>query len=1005
MATLVNTLYPPVMPTFSNAFVSTEAAIVYFSLSQYNSASGIKRVHVSVVDQTNNENALSDACGVLFSNLRYDKSAGMYYVRIPASVISGGFKINQFYKIQVRFDCYDVGSSSEPSQMLNTADKQNYLLNHQTYFSEWSSVCLIRPILQPNILVKNFTNSGTEKPYFNKGILSLAGQLYFTGEDGEVNTSETETLQAYKIQILSDNGKTVLKQSESIYTSNSVAPNDINYNMDLQTLDTSDSSDFILRITCITKNQYTLVAEYPFALASFIDVDNFNPTITEKVDNDNGIVTISVSNEKSLPNGSVWIKRLSSEDGFKEPQTIWSGRVVGTFSHTVVDNTVSSLVWYKYSVQYLNSKGAGTQVYYSRIVMPDFYDAILSHGDQQYAIRYNYNVSSLKPQVNRTKIDTLGGRYPKFTQNAILNYKQLSISGLISAEGDAYQKFLTKNAAFLVNETRNYYDTYKRHPHESILPDTSKGDSEFSSTDQEAVKDLIRNDFADWKKFADFEQLNNSSDLATLEDAASAFLTTTRNDWLWERMFREELVKWLNNGEPKLYRSMTEGSMVVMLSDVSLTPTSKQSRFTYSFSATMYEVEDASSLSTLDELGIYPITQIDLITGESSGEDDDDDTPEPTPVVTVMKPGQMYNLVVSNKNDIRNTIMQNLQRKYGKTSAEDKTDIWDDKNILAGKKPDNIQLKNVKIFFQNAPSLYYFSSSGSPIMLSTLSENQYSLYSNRPKALGYTFNLSTAESEQTIFVNERGYYQIPDDVNITSLSFNNTGYESDDHTVSVSPDVVTVEYTLVYEETENTTEEVSSNIVDKNVIGQYEGVFQPNTWYGDAIRTKYNFVASDGSYQYMQYWTGICLDVTPYTMCEIQYKNSSSSNEYLVNSTGVFHFLKKFEVQDIRFLGRRLTIKDKSAQRFLQENECCLDEEVEYKTVKDVPSPVPNTVYKVGGTKKIYYRNGKWYDFKQLSVDSTNVVDNTSTEEVGLAVVPISGQINYCGSVVQTNYA
>ena len=1006
MATLVNTLYPPVMPTFSNAFVNTESAVVYFSLSQYNSASDIKRVHVSVVDQTNNENALSDACGVLFSSLKYDKDAGMYYVSIPASALAesegeNGFKINQFYKVQVRFDCYDVGGSADPSQM-STADKTNYLLNHQTYFSEWSSVCLIRPILQPNVMLKNFT-SGTTKPYFNKGILTVAGQLYFTNSSGDVDTSETETLQTYKVQILTEDGSTVLKQSEAVYTNNSVAPNDINYNMDLQTLDTSESSDFVLRITCVTKNQYTLVADYEFALNAFIDQENFNPTISEKVDNDNGIVTITVTNEKSLPSGSIWIKRLSSEDGFKEPQTIWSGKVVGTFSKVIEDNTVSSLVWYKYSVQFLNSKGAGTQVYYSRIVMPDFYDAILSRAGQQYAIRYNYNISSLKPTVNRTKIDTLGGRYPKFAENAILNYKQLSISGLISAESDAYQKFVEKKAAFLVNETRNYYDTYKLHPHESILPDTSKGDSEFSSVEQDAIKDMVRNDFKEWKKFPDFDPLKDEADLAILEDTASAYLTTTRNDWLWERMFREELVKWLNDGEPKLYRSMAEGSMVVMLSDVSLTPTQNQSRFTYSFSATMYEVEDASSLAVLDELGIYPITQIDLATGESSG---GGDTPEPTPYVTVSKPGQTYNLVVSDKNDIRNKILQNLQRKYGKST--DGTDIWDDKNILSGKKPDNIKLKNVRIFFQNAPLLYYFDSYGSPILVSTLSSGQYdSLYKTRPKALGYTFTLVTSESEspQTIFVNERGYYQIPDDIDVKSLSFNNTGYESADGTVSVSPDVVTIEYTLVYDETENTADEITSNVIDKNVIGQSEGVFQPNTWYGDSIRSKYNFINADGSSQYMQYWTGICLDMQPYTMCEIQYKNSTSSNEYLVGGTGVLHFIKNFEVQDIRFLGRRLSIKDKSRQRFLQENECCLDEDVEYASASDVPSPMPNTVYKVNGLEMIYYRDGRWYEFKELLLDSTNVIGNDSSEAVGLAVVPVEGQINYCGAVVQTNYS
>ena len=36
MATVVSTLYPPVVSTFQNAFVNTEDAVVYFTLSSFN---------------------------------------------------------------------------------------------------------------------------------------------------------------------------------------------------------------------------------------------------------------------------------------------------------------------------------------------------------------------------------------------------------------------------------------------------------------------------------------------------------------------------------------------------------------------------------------------------------------------------------------------------------------------------------------------------------------------------------------------------------------------------------------------------------------------------------------------------------------------------------------------------------------------------------------------------------------------------------------------------------
>jgi hypothetical protein len=78
-------------------------------------------------------------------------------------------------------------------------------------------------------------------------------------------------------------------------------------------------------------------------------------------------------------------------------------------------------------------------------VFPNFYDMLFLRQDKQLAIRFDGAINSLKPVVNRVKIDTLGGKYPKFAENARMNYKQFSISGLISAEEDFNRKFLDDN--------------------------------------------------------------------------------------------------------------------------------------------------------------------------------------------------------------------------------------------------------------------------------------------------------------------------------------------------------------------------------------------------------------------------------------------------------------------------------------------------------------------------------------------------------------------------------
>ena len=1018
MATVVNTLFPPVISTFMNAFPNTTDAVVYFSLSPFNSSTEIKHVHISVVNQLNNENAIATKhpSGVLFSDLNYDTKAGMYYVTIPVTDIDGNvFNINQFYKVQLRFDSCnwdDIDGNDVPNSEKKVT---NYLLNYQQYFSEWSSVCLIRPILQPSIFIKTFEiyqeAAGSGKvPSYNKGIIPIVGNMSF----GDGSQNETETMQSYQIKILSDNGKEVLQTYPTIYTGDNLDPNVINYKIDLQKLDTADSSQFKLEITGVTRNQYTCTKTYDFQISNFLEEEKFNPILKVEMDNENGIAKVHVTNksEQTLF-GTVYIKRSSSLDNFKTVENIYATKIAGNLDITFEDNTVSSLVWYQYSAQFENSAGAFTPVKNSQVFLPEFYDAILSRGEKQYNIKYNYTVSNMKPVVNRAKIDTLGGRYPKFAENAILNYKQFSIKGMISAEADAYQKFLKKKEVYSGN-LNNYYSVYK---------------------ENNDIKDLARNDFQKWIK----DTVQDYPENNIVGDTSYRFLTTTENDWMWEREFREELVEWLNDGEPKLYRSMPEGSMVVMLTDVNLTPMQGRSRLNWDFTATVYEIAEADSLEPLDSLGIYETVKLPEVTQGSGGGSVD---PEPE-YVEVVKVGQLFQYEITDKSDIRNMLLQELQKKYGKRDSEKES--WDEGNVLSDKKPDELYLKNVKIFFHNKPNLYYTDSAGN---LQWVYDNKYDprIHGDKQIFTGYSFNMvtSASEGEINIFVNDRGYYQIPNDLDVKSLSFNRPG------------DIVTIEYTMVYKEKNNISNTIAGNTISRTIIGQYEGIFQPNQYLGEKIRSKYNFVKTGDYSERMQYWKGICLDTVPYALCGIEYVGGDGEQTYEIGHTGVLHMLKQFSVKDIRFFGRRMVRQDISRQRFLEDWEYVIDSSVSeetlgrymnwfnldnedtkkrvsiyqddevsekivpswqvinpdnpksgyitYNTVDEIENPQRNTVYDIGGSLKIYYHD-HWYNFKNLAKDTTELVSNNAIQEIGLAVAPIEGQVNYYGTVVQSTYA
>ena len=61
-----------------------------------------------------------------------------------------------------------------------------------------------------------------------------------------------------------------------------------------------------------------------------------------------------------------------------------------------------------------------------------------------------------------------------------------------------------------------------------------------------------------------------------------------------ERQFKLEVLDWLTNGEPKLFKSPNEGNYIVRLLNVSLTPNDQVGRMIHTFNATAYEVAEVS---------------------------------------------------------------------------------------------------------------------------------------------------------------------------------------------------------------------------------------------------------------------------------------------------------------------------------------------------------------------------------------------------------------------------
>lgn len=944
-STLVSTLYPPQVDTFMPAFINTQAAPVYFSLSPYNNAEKINYLHVTVVDQKSNENVLQssdlsqisgnagyalqvaqiiDGVLIIPFNSGYigkDPETDLYGIQILTSYLKqleeeefAKFKINQYYKIQLRFD-------STPIKNLTGALSTDYLIENRQYFSEWSSVCLIRPISEPSLVLNRFDSEDIPVS-FNQGSIPISGSLYFEDD------SDLELMQSYQFKMV-DKNNAVFYDTGIVYPvtgSNSI-------NCIIHADDALQNTEYNLVATITTKNQYVLKKNFLIKIANFDGQYTFEPKFTVQENTEDGIIQLNIKTTKSAGKsymaGKLYIKRASSVDNFKTWELISCTTEVssGSIDRTIDDNTVGSLIRYVYSAQFQYiaenaTTGTWSILHKTEEVYPTFYDILLSRGNTQLAIRYNGKISSLSPIATRTKFTTLGSKYPKFAENAQVNYRQYAISGMITAEGDFNRKFISELSDSYSGDMKAYQDVY--------------GDTY-----------IVRND-----SIADGEQkvvLPN-----TLHDAYP------RENWFWEREFRDQVVSWLNNGEVKLFRSMPEGNMAVMVTDITLTPNQSIGRLFYSFNATIHEVGNGYSLEALNDLGIISIPGLEDSKTVNIDDIFDNMSDQSQIVVSGKKNALRQAYIDQSGEDIFESTRKEIANRY--------------QGVLGDLAPDveSMRFSNVQIQFLTKPK-YYQENNG---MLSEFiydSDNAVSdnlLYGH---SLMYCLDSDVNDTYNYLLINEQGYYRFPFDQKFQSIKLDNDA-------------IALITFVAEYEEGTLVVDTPIETYIDKRVLGQVSGVFLPNDYLAPKIKSKYDseyYTLTDektrylASKQYFDEIENISLDVSPYAVCDILYKNASEFTRIQIGRSGVYHLNDNYIISNLVFVGRKFFLNQETAYLEL--------DPWEYRVAEENEAPGHrNTLYEEG-----LYVNGQYYPF-----DVT----------LGIASMPVEGYVNYMGNVIRSEY-
>lgn len=544
---IVSNLYPPIVPDTLAAFVRTQTCRIYFSLSIYDSAADIRNVQISLVNQATNASILNPTkypSGIKLAELMYDSTAQgdyKYYVEIvpdvdttDSDIIGSSFEINQYYIAQLRFTSIMVDQQTIP----NTGEGlDTWLYENREYFSEWSTMCLIKGIDQPHISINNLDADTTT--ILSNPLVRIIGKLYY-----EDNSNETEYLKSYNFSIF--NGASLLFKTNEIST-NQYNPNEFNYEI---TYNLNRGVEYTLTFTYITNNSFTESINYNFIISNE-SVDDLDAILTLTPEDEDGRIKfyIDFTNGTNVNNNLI-IKRASSKTNFNIWETIKTlSHNSNIITHTWYDTSIENGVWYKYRVEEDNQSGTSKILQSDTPVICISENMFLTTGNKQLKLQFNPAVSEFKYNVSESQQNTLGSKFPYVKRNGNNFFRSFNISGLITAliDEDFWYNPHFQNGEF--QETNNIQT--------------------FSSPDE--IYGSSKNLYSEYN-------INHS--------------INQYEDFIYEREFRQKVMDFLYDNTIKLFRSTTEGNVLVKLMNISLQPVNELGRRLYSFSAAAVEIDD-----------------------------------------------------------------------------------------------------------------------------------------------------------------------------------------------------------------------------------------------------------------------------------------------------------------------------------------------------------------------------------------------------------------------------
>jgi hypothetical protein len=281
-----------------------------------------------------------------------------------------------------------------------------------------------------------------------------------------------------------------------------------------------------------------------------LDAGNFDSS-------SNAVILLRSSLEEGITN----YKQIALFDStqFAEPKYFYDYLIEpGILYSYILQTATIDLSTYK-----ILSRGSTTPLSQRINIIPDFTGSYLyGVDDVQINFTYSGEISGFKEVKKDAVIETIGSKYPFVIRNSDIGYKQFSFSATVTSISDPMRQLGGLTYAQLMSgfDDVNINTSYEKFINEG--PQQILGD------------------------------ISNLNFIGTIQN--KQYLNRNEN-FLVEKEFRKKLMSWLYDGQPKIFKSDTEGLILVKLTDISFEPFNELGRLIYKFSCTATEIDAISS--------------------------------------------------------------------------------------------------------------------------------------------------------------------------------------------------------------------------------------------------------------------------------------------------------------------------------------------------------------------------------------------------------------------------